>query len=139
MLSAYSYTGKGICDRIGEYRDRGIAWNDIAILYRSDFMGRSLSHALKSVQIPVEWLNEDSNSKRYKPETQSVKLLTMHSSKGLKFPVVFIAGVGFMPNRSEAIADEARLLYVAMTRGTEYLELSCDRDSTFVKRLERVV
>jgi len=26
-----------------------------------------------------------------------------------------------------------------MTRATEYLELSCDRDSAFVRRLERVV
>ena len=136
-LSSFSAETKHICDRIGEYRDRGIAWNDIAIIYRSDFMGRSLSRALKDVGIPVEWLNADSNSKRYHPEAQSVKLLTMHSSKGLEFPVVFIAGVGFMPNRSEAIADEARLLYVAMTRATEYLELSCDRDSVFVKRLER--
>jgi ATP-dependent exoDNAse (exonuclease V) beta subunit len=82
-------------------------------------MGRSLSRALKDLQIPVEWLNEDSNSKRYKPEAQSVKLLTMHSSKGLEFPVVFIPGVGFMPMQSQAIADEARLLYVAMTRATE--------------------
>jgi len=136
-LSSFSAETKHICDRIGEYRDRGIAWNDIGIIYRSDFMGRSLSRALKDVGIPVEWLNADSNSKRYHPEAQSVKLLTMHSSKGLEFPVVFIAGVGFMPNRSEAIADEARLLYVAMTRATEYLELSCDRDSVFVKRLER--
>ena len=38
-----------------------------------------------------------------------------------------------------AIANEARLLYVAMTRATEYLELSCDRDSAFVKRLEKVL
>ena len=138
-LSSFSAETKHICDRIGEYRDRGIAWNDIGIIYRSDFMGRSLSRALKDVGIPVEWLNEDSNSKRYHPEAQSVKLLTMHSSKGLEFPVVFIAGVGFMPNQSQAIADEARLLYVAMTRATEYLELSCDRDSAFVKRLERVL
>jgi hypothetical protein len=138
-LSSFSAETKHICDRIGEYRDRGIAWNDIAIIYRSDFMGRSLSRALKDVGIPVEWLNEDSNSKRYHPEAQSVKLLTMHSSKGLEFPVVFIAGVGFMPNRSEVIADEARLLYVAMTRATEFLELSCDRDSVFVKRLDRVI
>ena len=101
-------------------------------------MGQSLSRALKNVDVPVEWLNEDSNSK-YKPEAQSVKLLTMHSSKGSEFSVVFIAGVGFMPNQSQAIADEARLLYVAMTRATEYLELSCDRDSAFVRRLERVV
>jgi len=136
-LSSFSAETKHICDRIGEYRDRGIAWNDIGIIYRSDFMGRSLSRALKDVGIPVEWLNEDSNSKRYHPEAQSVKLLTMHSSKGLEFPVVFIAGVGFMPNQSQAIADEARLLYVAMTRATEYLELSCDRDSAFVRRLER--
>ena len=136
-LSSFSAETRHICDRIGEYRDRGIAWNDIGIIYRTDFMGRSLSRALKDVGMPVEWLNEDSNSKRYKPEAQSVKLLTMHSSKGLEFPVVFIAGVGFMPNRSEAIADEARLLYVAMTRATEFLELSCDRDSVFAKRLER--
>ena len=138
-LSSFSAETKHICDRIGEYRDRGIAWNDIAIIYRSDFMGRSLSRALKDVGIPVEWLNEDSNSKRYHPEARSVKLLTMHSSKGLEFPVVFIAGVGFMPNQSQAIADEARLLYVAMTRATEYLELSCDRASAFVRRLERVL
>jgi superfamily I DNA/RNA helicase len=136
-LSSFSAETKHICDRIGEYRDRGLAWNDMAILYRSDFMGQSLSRVLKDVGIPVEWLNEDSNSKRYKPEAQSVKLLTMHSSKGLEFPVVFIPGVGFMPNRSEAITDEARLLYVAMTRATDYLELSCDRDSVFVRRLER--
>lgn len=82
-LSSFSAETKHICDRIGEYRDRGVAWNDIGIIYRTDFMGRSLSHALKNVGIPVEWLNEDSNSKRYHQEAQSVKLLTMHSSKGL--------------------------------------------------------
>ena len=134
-LSSFSADTKHICDRLYEYR--GLAWNDMAILYSSDFMGQSLSHALKNVDIPVEWLNEDSNSKRYQPEAQSVKLLTMHSSKGLEFPVVFILDVGFMPNQSHAIADEARLLYVAMTRATEYLEVSCDRDLAFVKRLER--
>jgi len=138
-LSSFSAEVRHICDRILEYRDRGIDWNDIAIIYRSDFMGRSLSRALKDAGIPVEWLNADSNSKRYHPEAQSVKLLTMHSSKGLEFAVVFIAGVGFMPMKSQAIADEARLLYVAMTRATEYLELSCDRDSVFVRRLERVI
>ena len=102
-------------------------------------MGQNLNRSLKNAEIPVEWLNADSNSKNYHPEAQSVKLLTMHSSKGLEFPVVFIPGVGFMPNKSQAIADEARLLYVAMTRATEYLELTCDRDSAFVRRLEKVL
>ena len=111
----------------------------LEFIYRTDFMGSSLSHALKNVHIPVEWVNEDSNSKRYQPEAQSVKLLTMPSRKGLEFPVVFIAGVGFMLMQSQGIADEAKLLYVAMTRATEYLELSCDRDSAFVMRLEKVI
>jgi superfamily I DNA/RNA helicase len=39
----------------------------------------------------------------------------------------------------EGIADEARLLYVAMTRATEYLELTCDRSSVFVNKLKRVL
>ena len=84
-LSSFSAETKHICDRIGEYRDRGIAWNNIAIIYRSDFMGRSLSRALKDAGIPVEWLNEDSNSKRYHPEAQSVKLLRCTAVKGLSF------------------------------------------------------
>ena len=53
-----------------------------------------------------------------------------------EFPVVFIPGVGFLPNRHGEVADEARLLYVAMTRAIEVLELSCDRKSKFVERVE---
>ena len=37
-----------------------------------------------------------------------------------------------------AIADEARL-HLEMTRATDFLELSCDRDSVFVRRLEGVI
>jgi superfamily I DNA/RNA helicase len=63
----------------------------------------------------------------------------MHSSKGLEFSVVFIPGIGFMPNKSQEIADESKLPYVAVTRATEYLELTCDRDSEFVRRLENML
>jgi superfamily I DNA/RNA helicase len=65
--------------------------------------------------------------------------MTMHASKGLEFPVVFIPGVGFLPNRHGEVADEARLLYVAMTRAIEVLVLSCDRGSEFVERIERAL
>jgi len=43
--------------------------------------------------------------------------------------------MGYLPNRHGEVADEARLLYVAMTRAIEVLELSCDRKSVFVERL----
>ena len=84
----------------------------------------------------VDWINQGDNSRNFYTSTQSIKLMTMHASKGLEFPVVFIPGVGYLPNRHNTAADEARLLYVAMTRAIEVLVLSCDRRSVFVERLD---
>jgi superfamily I DNA/RNA helicase len=60
----------------------------------------------------------------------------MHSSKGLEFPIVFIPGIGYLPNQHSHPDEEARLLYVAMTRAIDQLVLTCDRTSQFVQRLE---
>jgi superfamily I DNA/RNA helicase len=64
-----------------------------------------------------------------------VNLVTFHSSKGLEYRVVAIPGLGFMPNARFSEADEVRLAYVAMTRTTEHLLLTYDRESPFVRRL----
>ncbi len=60
----------------------------------------------------------------------SVALMTLHTSKGLEYPVVFIAGMeeGLFPHsRAEApsdIEEERRLLYVGMTRARRLLYLT---------------
>ncbi len=54
---------------------------------------------------------------------ETVKLMTVHTSKGMEFPRVFICGLseGIFPSRRtitpEDMAEERRLAYVAMTRG----------------------
>ena len=53
--------------------------------------------------------------------------MTMHSSKGLEFPVVAIPGIGYMPYTHQDPHDEARLLYVAMTRAMDHLILTTHR------------
>ena len=65
-----------------------------------------------------------------------VNLMTVHASKGLEFPVVFIAGAeeGLMPHSraveeggDAAIEEERRLFYVAVTRARDRLFISSCR------------
>ena len=65
----------------------------------------------------------------------SVKILSMHSSKGLEFPVVFLPCLDSMPAPSQEVAAEAKLLYVAMTRAMERLHMTHHASSAFVDRL----
>ncbi len=135
-LPSFRHETAYITERVQQFHERGTPWNEMAIVYRSNFMGKEICSQLRKAQVPVEWVNENNNSRSYKAEEQSIKLITMHSSKGLEFPVVFIPGVGFMPTQNLAPEEEARLLYVAMTRAIEQLVMTCDRSSKFVQRLE---
>ena len=64
-------------------------------------------------------------------EIDAVKLMTVHSSKGLEFPIVFVAGLeDHMFPLSNAmmepklLEEERRLMYVAVTRAKDVLFLS---------------
>jgi superfamily I DNA/RNA helicase len=126
---------------VQQLHERNTPWNEIAIIYRSKFMGDHIYNHFQQMQIPIEWVNADSDSRNYNPAELSIKLMTMHSSKGLEFPVVCIPGVGFIPNQHGhgTPEEEARLLYVAMTRTIEQLILTSDRPSKFTSRLEKAL
>ena len=64
----------------------------------------------------------------------AVSLMTIHSAKGLEFPVVFIAGIedGLMPHfhavkDTDELEEERRLFYVGITRAQDMLVMSCAR------------
>jgi DNA helicase-2/ATP-dependent DNA helicase PcrA len=66
-----------------------------------------------------------------KDNIDTVKLMTIHSAKGLEFPVVYVAGMeeGLFPNGQslfslEDLEEERRLFYVAITRAERKLFLT---------------
>jgi len=62
---------------------------------------------------------------------EKVSLMTIHSAKGLEFPVVMIGGLeeGMLPlisaNNLEDIEEERRLFFVGATRAKDWLVLGC--------------
>jgi superfamily I DNA/RNA helicase len=127
-----------LAKRLMAAHNKGRPWSEMAVLYRSKFMGEELAKGLRAAGLPVDWLQEDGTKRRYDPAAENVKLLTMHSSKGLEFPLVAIPGLGYMPRSDDDAAEEARVLYVAMTRAMDELVMTCSRPSTFVQRLDAV-
>ncbi|MDE7013358.1 MAG: hypothetical protein K2P19_01575, partial [Kineothrix sp.] len=74
----------------------------------------------------------------------AVTLMTLHGSKGLEFPLVFLYGIdkGHLPlefsstDKAASIEEERRLCYVGMTRAEEELILVCGPNpSQFLKEI----
>jgi superfamily I DNA/RNA helicase len=122
-----------IAEQLMALHEQGSRWNHMALLYNKQSIAPTLIRELESLNIPYEWL-KSSQTKRFDSTRDSVKVMTIHSSKGLEFPIVAIAGIGFMPTKIDKSEDEARLLYVGMTRATEHLFMTASRDSAFVQR-----
>ncbi|EHQ92170.1 ATP-dependent helicase [Desulfosporosinus youngiae] len=76
----------------------------------------------------LKWLRtKDIQEKLVQEKVDSVKLMTVHASKGLEFPVVFVIGMNqnvFPSKRAEDIEEERRLFYVAITRAKDRLYLT---------------
>lgn len=85
----------------------------------------------------------DADTSDEENEVDSVGLLTLHASKGLEFPVVFIVGMEediFPHSRSkeddDELEEERRLCYVGMTRAEERLYLTAARRRRLFGRVQ---
>lgn len=109
---------------------RGVAYRRMAVLGRFRNQLERLKDVLARKGIPVELADGVASNH------DAVRLLTMHSSKGLEFNSVAIPDLGCMPYAKVSAEEEARLLYVALTRSTESLLVTFHSESEFTRQLE---
>jgi DNA helicase-2/ATP-dependent DNA helicase PcrA len=115
--------------------DDQIEQGDLAGLVAIGGIGVGEEHAappegLARVQAFLEAISLVTDLDENDPEQSSVTLMTLHSAKGLEFPVVFLIGLedGVFPHvRSlgdpDELEEERRLCYVGLTRAEERLYL----------------
>lgn len=103
--------------------------DDLAELKQSIFEYESTAGEETSISDYLDHAALFSNMDRG-PERDAVRLMTVHTAKGLEFPVVFLCGMneGIFPSRKtrtkRGMEEERRLAFVAMTRAEDELYLT---------------
>lgn len=106
-------------------------------LYRwvSDMLGADHEEALSLEQAVNKLMLRDMLSRQEEDDDgDQVQLMTLHSSKGLEFPYVFMVGMeeGLLPHQSSIdennIEEERRLTYVGITRAQQRLTFTLARE-----------
>jgi len=102
----------------------------VAIEFEDESADNSLSEFLEGITL-------SSDLDGMEESEESVTLMTLHSAKGLEFPVVFLVGMeeGIFPGyksigEPQELEEERRLCYVGITRAKENLFLTCARQRT---------
>ena len=102
----------------------------VAMEFEKEEADNSLQNFLEGMTLSSDIDNVDENE-------ESVTLMTLHSAKGLEFPVVFLVGMeeGIFPGYKSigeptALEEERRLCYVGITRAKQNLFLTCSKKRT---------
>ena len=142
-----------VASRILARAEAGTAWADMAVLARTHDQLTVVRLALDRAGVPCRFAPAPDAPDVERPTPAAggtrmtttvgrgepgggVELATFHRAKGLEWEVVSVVGLeeGFVPivhaTTEEAVAEERRLLYVALTRAGRVLECSWARSRT---------
>lgn len=121
--------------RIADAVVAGTPLGEIAVLCRTRAQMAPIAEALARRGLPLQSMGS-AGFQHFDWSQAGIRLVTLHSAKGLEFAHVHVAGLQRLPWRDETLEDAVRLVYVAMTRATQSLVLSCCGPSPVVERLQ---
>jgi superfamily I DNA/RNA helicase len=125
-----------VVEKVNELRAEARRLRDIVVIGRQWWPLEKLRGLLVDAGIPAVLTKERSREEKH---DDAVTLTTLHSSKGLEFPVVLLVTLHLLDAREEQFADEIRLLYVGMTRATHELHLSASGLNPIVDSIDQAV
>jgi Nuclease-related domain/AAA domain/UvrD-like helicase C-terminal domain len=111
----------------------GYEWPQMACLYPEHWLGERIAQVLTKHEVPIDMAKNNKN--RVSTKQVAVRLLSMHTAKGLEFPCVAIAGLGLLGRHGEPVEECVRLTYVGVTRATHEALLTYSSESALVQRL----
>ncbi|MDN4489696.1 3'-5' exonuclease [Demequina sp. SYSU T00068] len=139
----YSHTKSGQGDAVAHdiaklSTSENVAFQNIGVLVTRKFLVGTVAKALQSRGIPVDvvWANQATELDLSEP---TVKVLTVHSAKGIDFDVVFLVGLESLPDgSSDDDVQQGRTGYVGMTRAKDRLVITYSRDNAYLERIRHV-
>ena len=106
-------------------------WNNLEALFNAvaDYDEATPAGSLSGFLDQSALVRDEDRRGTQRTPDNAVRLMTIHSAKGLEFPFVFIVGLedGLLPHdksvKDGGIEEERRLFYVALTRGKRHVTL----------------
>jgi hypothetical protein len=136
-------------DIIEQIRQEQFRRSEIAIIYDDKNYGldnfyydnrglpERLYKLLENSGIPTKWISKNITTKElFDITTDRVSLVSIHSSKGLDFELVYLVGIDNMQPTEKNQDYLARLLYVAMTRAKFKLVIAYIEETEFIKKMK---
>ncbi len=117
----------------------GQSADEIAILVPTNKQAEIISQHLQRAGVANLCMVSKANKAAYNPDQKLVSVLSFHSSKGLEFETVILAGINRIHFVAKELADQVRLMYVGMTRAKSQLLITSSENTQFTERLVQIV
>lgn len=124
---------------IKKWLNAGEPANEIAVIVPGKNLAKAISGLLQGAGIPSLCMVDKKAKASYSPDREKVSVLSIHSSKGLEFDRVILAGIDNVQYVADELAAQVRLLYVGMTRAKTRLLVTSGNSTVFTERLVNLV
>ncbi len=125
-----------IIHEIQSFKEAGqYSYKEIALILCSP--QPQLPPMLARAKIPTTYLTQSPQRDHFDIDEDSVKCITVESSKGLEWKVVFLLGVEEMPRKDREIKHEKNLIYIGITRAQERLFVFHTGETSFIDELSQ--